>query len=228
MNRLFWGLRFGAACALAGMISTTASAAVIAQWTMESISGSASVGSASAGPHAAQIGTGSLIGNTGSDGQYWTPNGNGSTKSFSANRWDSGDYIQFQVNLASYRDITLTWDQTRFSTGPTLFDLQYSTNGSTFMTVLDDYTVKENSAANGGTWTSSTVRPAYGFSQDLSAVSAIEHKPTVYFRLTAQVAGSDPAGAIRIDNVVISGIVPEPGAVALLSLAALGLVRRRR
>ena len=118
----------------------------------------------------------------------------------------------------------------RSSTGPTGFKLQYGTDGTTFTDNLN-YTVLNNEAANGGTWNSTTFISNYHFDVDLSSITALENQAAVYFRLTNTVTGTNIAGASRVDNFTITGIVPEPATGLLMGvsiLVSLALARRPR
>lgn len=152
------------------------------------------------------------------------PSGNGSVESFSSNNWGVGDYYQFTTGTLDFEDIVIRWDQTRSSTGPASFKLQYSADGDTF-TDAGSYTVP---AVN---W-SSTTADATGttsFSQNLSTVTSLEDDPSVFFRLVATSAAGGTAGSNRVDNVRISAApIPEPASLGLLGLSALALRRRRR
>ena len=70
---------------------------------------------------------------------------------------------------------------------------------------------------------------------DLSGIDAIENQPSLTLRLvnsdTVAVNGGTVAagGTSRVDNVIVSSGVPEPGTLCLLGLgAAVGLLPRRR
>jgi hypothetical protein len=154
-----------------------------------------------------------------------SPAGNGSVESFSVNTWAIGDYWEFETSTSGYTDITLTWDQTRSSTGPGTFNLQYSTDGTTFVDLVTDYTVLENSANNGGFWNSTTRVPNYQLGP-IAVPGDLNNLPTVYFRLTCMVTPGGAGGTNRVDNVFVAGI-PEPACWLLLGLGALGLLRRR-
>jgi hypothetical protein len=207
-------------CCMAMAMSASALATTIAGWTFE-----ASVPT-TAGPHAAEVGSGSALGFHASGSVvYSNPVGNGSAESFSSNFWTAGDYYQFQVDTTALQDITIGWHQTRSSTGPASFDLQYSTDGTTF-TTFTSYTVPQV------TWSSLApeISGASEFFQDLSAISALDNDSSVYFRLTATVTPGSTGGTNRVDNITISGtdLVPEPTTFGL-ALASLGclLIRRK-
>ena len=120
----------------------------------------------------------------------------------------------------------MTWDQVSSGTGPRDFDIQYSTDGTTFNT-LDSYEVLANSSPN--SWSSGTAVLTTSYSASVSNIAAA----TIYFRMTnsstVSAAGATvaPAGTNRIDNVSIVG-VPEPGSLALAGLGLLGVICVRR
>jgi hypothetical protein len=192
-------------------------AQTIAGWTFET-----SV-PATAGPHAAEVGSGSALGfhNSGST-VYSNPVGNGSGESFSSNFWGVGDYYQFQVSTVGFSNIGLSWDQTRSSTGPADWELQFSTDGSTFSTGMA-YSIGALS------WSSTTPNPDSTFTLDMTAVTDLNNQPEVFFRIVAASAAAGTGGTARVDNFTVVQ-VPEPSTFALMALAG-GLflaVRRRK
>ena len=159
---------------------------------------------------------------------YTSPSGNGSAYSFSSNNWSIGDYYEARVSTTGYTDISISWDQTRSATGPITFDLIMSTDGgASFTTLLAGYTVLQSGGGGApGTWTSATYNPIYSFNQ---AASAADNQTEVIFRLRSLVNPGGATGSNRIDNVMIySGPVPAPGAIALLGVAGVAGLRRRR
>jgi len=207
-------------------------AQIITSWTFETSL------PATAGPFAAEVGTGSALGLHAGASTYSSPVGNGSTHSFSSNTWAIGDYYQFQTATTGFSGIAVSWDQTSSNTGPAGFKLAYSTDGTNF-TDFASYNVIANSATpiGAGAWTGATVNSAYRFNYDLSAISALNSQAAVYFRLVD--TNTMPAGAgstfgaggtNRVDNFTISAI-PEPSTYALLlgfAGFAGALLRRRR
>lgn len=204
-----------AACA-ALCVSSAVRADVLAHWTFEVTVPT------TAGPHAAEAGDvgGQATGfHTSTATVYSNPVGNGSLESFSSNNWSTGDYYQFQTSTLGYHSIAVQWDQTRSSTGPGTFDLQWSDDGVNFLTLLDDYNIDAIS------WSSLTYNPlsTYG---PIELPAAANNKANVYIRMTSQVTSAS-AGTNRIDDVIITGVIPEPTSLALLALGGV-LLRRRR
>lgn len=157
---------------------------------------------------------------------YTSPSGNGSQYAFSSNNWAIGDYYQAKFSTLGFNEaITVTWDQARSSTGPSAFEVIFSTDGGTNWNVaLASYTVLQSGGGGApGTWSSTTYNALY---TNTLAIAGIENTAEVLVRFRSTVAGAT-TGSNRIDNVMVySGAVPTPGAVALLGLA--GLVGRRR
>jgi hypothetical protein len=227
-------MSIGIACGMCAMMSSTATADIaLAQWTFEtntpadlSNSAASPIVNAEAGVFAGITSQASGAHVTATT-DWTTPSGNGSANSFSANDWTSvGDYWQFTTSTVGYAGISISWHQTRSGTGPTTFDLEWSTNGSTWTTLVNDYAVLFNDASNGGAWNSTTQFPNYIFAP-VAGPASLDNQATIYFRMSSQVAAA-AGGTNRVDNVVISAVVPAPGALALLPLAGLVGARRRR
>jgi hypothetical protein len=213
------------------LLAGAARASTIAAWTFE-----ASVPT-TAGPHAAEVGSGSATGLHAGATVYSNPSGNGSAESFSSTLWAIGDYYQFQVGTTGFQDIMLSWDQASSNTGPRDFALQYSTNGTTFTNFGPDYMVLANAAPN-PVWNGTTYEAVYTLTRDLSAIGTIENAPSVYFRLTmttttsASGATVGTGGTDRADNFTVTATpIPEPSSFVLAGVAgsaAILLLRRRR
>jgi MYXO-CTERM domain-containing protein len=157
-----------------------------------------------------------------------SPAGNGSTYSLSSNNWSVGDYYQISVSTTGFSDISLVWDQTRSSTGPSSFRVDMSTDGTNFSTILASYSVIQAGLAGTNTlaWSAANgVQSA--FTTTVASIAGADNQATLIFRfvnLSTVAAG----GTNRIDNIVVSGApIPAPGAIALLGLAGLAARRRR-
>jgi hypothetical protein len=166
---------------------------------------------------------------------WTTPAGYQSTNSYSSADWAVGDYYQFASSSSGYEGVTISLAQVSSNTGPAQFTLRYSTDGSNF-TDFSAYTVLANAGNN--SWSNGTTIANTAYSFDLSSVSALNDKATVYFRLVVTgLADAAPpgnfavGGTSRIDNISVSATsaVPEPTSAAVLgSLALLSMLRRRR
>jgi hypothetical protein len=199
----------------------------IALWTFQSPNIPTDSIGQSSGPWSPATGSGSASGFHTSASTAWsTPAGNGSADSFSSNNWAIGDYYQFEVATTGLSGLQMFWDQTRSSTGPSGFDLEYRVGSSGAFTQATSYVVPQV------TWSTTTPAnpPTTSFSFDLSGITALDNQAGVFFRLTATSAPSATGGTNRIDNVQITG-VPEPSTV-VLAAAGVGLAgfaaRRRR
>ena len=223
-----------AAAVAATIVASTASSAIIAGWSITTAfptgtgnvptgtfysvgaadQGDQTVGSQLSSVHALAAAT------------YTSPAGNGSLYSFSSNNWSIGDYYEARLSTSNYANISLSWDQARSSTGPAAFELEFSTDGTTW-TFVTAYTVLQSGGGGApGTWSSTTYNPLYTNTQ---ALTGAENASSLWIRFRSTV-GAAATGSNRIDNVVISGdLIPAPGAIALLGAAGLiGGTRRRR
>lgn len=132
---------------------------------------------------------------------------------------NNGMYIDLDVDLSLYSDITVSWDQRGTSSGFASREFSYSTNGV-------DFAVFETDS---GTLSSSWVTETY----DLTSITALNGASDVTFRITLDGA-TGSTGNNRFDNLLVTGnltAVPEPSTVAfLIGLCGVGvvLVRRRR
>ncbi|MBL8745534.1 MAG: hypothetical protein JNK58_04165 [Phycisphaerae bacterium] len=211
-----------AALSLAGMASARPDIAI---WTFET-----SVPT-TAGPHAAEVGTGSAFANTG--GVISNPVGNGSVESMSSTAWDLGDNYEFRTSSTGYQNISITWDQTSSNTGPRDFNLQISTNGGGSYSTIMGYMVLANAAPN-TVWSSGGGRlPEYTFTASLGIAAANLADLRIRFTQSSTVSANGGTvagtGTDRVDNVQISGdLIPTPGALALAGVAGLVGFRRRR
>jgi MYXO-CTERM domain-containing protein len=222
------------ALAVACAFASGAQAALVAGWTMPTAVAASTTGSNytyGAANQGDQTTGSSLSGYHASTATAWSsPAGNGSTYALSSNNWAAGDYYQVTVDTRGYGDISVSWDQTRSSTGPSAFRLMMSVDGGTnFTTVNAGYSVVQAGLGGTGTTSWSTTGVAQsGFTTTTIAGSTAANTALVTFRFvnTSAVAS---AGTNRIDNILVTGTaVPAPGALALLGVAGLIGARRRR
>jgi Secretion system C-terminal sorting domain len=221
-------------------ISNIIGQTTLATWTFESVTVASTAGSAlsiSTGSSVADIGsltTGSAVSafHTSSATVYSNPAGNGTVKSLSSNTWAVGDYYQFKVATTGYNDIALSWDQTGSNTGPAPFKVQYSTTAGGASGYMDfsTYTIPNNPSSTptaGATysWSPTTPITATSFTANLSAITALNNKSEVYFRLvctgTVAIGATSTfgtGGTNRIDNFTIKSLTIIP--VQLLDFKA--------
>gem|GEM_PF-494289 len=211
-------------------IATTASASLLAGWTMPTAVPSATTGS-NYNYGAADLGdmiAGSMLsGSHAAAATTWSsPAGNGSTYSLSSNNWAIGDYYQVAFSTVGAESIVVSWDQTRSSTGPSTFSANFSIDGgATWSAAPLAYTVVQAGLAGTGTTSWNTVtNQAVFFTTSFTLDSSANNRASVLVRLSTTVTTS-AAGTNRVDNIMVNG-VPAPGAIALLGLA--GFVARRR
>jgi len=212
--------------------SASASAAIVASWSMPTavpaattgtnyVYGAADAGDATAGTSLSAFHA--LAATT-----WSSPAGNGSTYSLSSNNWSVGDYYQISVSTTGFSDISLVWDQTRSSTGPSSFRVDMSTDGTSFSTILASYSVIQAGLAGTNTlaWSAANgVQSA--FTTTVASIAGADNQATLIFRFV-NLSTAAAAGTNRIDNIVVSGApIPAPGAIALLGLAGLAARRRR-
>lgn len=227
MTRFVSAWRYCAIVTTAAFGSAALAQVPLATWTFET-----SVPT-TAGPHAAEGGVNAGAGSPASGfhadaaAVYSNPAGNGSAESFSSTFWNTiGDYYQFATSTTGYNSITIEFDQARSNTGPATFDLVYSTDGLSFSTLLNDYTVLPNAAPN-PLWANDGTRDAVYTFGPIAVPGDAANKPLVTFRLVSQVAAAT-GGTNRVDNVTIAGVlIPEPSTLGLLALGAIAALRRR-
>jgi DNA/RNA endonuclease G (NUC1)/PKD repeat protein len=203
---------------LVGQANWQESGTTNALWTFEGDQSYAINDTRTVGNITADVGSGTATGVHASAATDWSaPSGNGSAYSWSVNNWGVGDYFQYQVSTLGVGGIQLEWDQTSSGTGPRDFQLQYSTNGTTY-TTINAFTVLANTAISGvrTTFNFSVYEPAYHFTRDLSSITAIENQTNVYFRFVDNSTTNANGGTVgttgtgRMDNFLVAraGVAP--------------------
>jgi hypothetical protein len=216
-------------CTIAAMTASARGVIALAEWTFESSGPGLVLNNSATSPNAIAEGgvfAGALSIASGlhaSAATDWSsPVGNASLEAFSANTWATGDYWQFTTNTTGFSGISISWHQTRSGTGPATFDLLWSTDGTTFTPLLNDYSVPEV------TWSSVGLPQVMSIFGPQAGPAALDNQATIYFRLLCDAEPGSAGGTNRIDNVVISAAIPGPGTLALMSMAGLCTFRRRR
>jgi hypothetical protein len=102
---------------------------------------------------------------------------------------NTGVYIQLFVPTVARNSISIAFDYSVTSNGPTTLELHYSTNGSTF-TLFDTPRALDNAAG------------FHNLSFDLSTIVALNNQPNTTFRLHAY-GGSAPT--LQLDNIIFTG-----------------------
>ena len=214
-------------------ISSSASAAVVTQWTFNTSNAALTL--------TPYIGTGtaSYVGGTAANGSGISSGWDVDTTAVAPvvnNRWTMTTFpltgssgtagAQFAVSTAGYQNVVITFGLRNSKTASKYAQLQYSTNGTTFADFGDVIT------GSGDLFTS--------VSRDLSALTSTNNNSTFAFRVVSVFAPGTTlyapstssstygaAGTYGFDLVTVNGTaIPSPGAVALIGLA--GLIARRR
>jgi MYXO-CTERM domain-containing protein len=176
-------------------------------------------------------------------GTTWTSAaGNGSLASLSSDRWTAGDTYDVEFTTTGYRDITISWDQTRTALGPRNFAVDvfiYDSAGlPRVLLSVFTYTVINDGAIGSGTnaWSTTGSRQSqFTHSLNLTTLPVVagydfgaDNKG--YYRVSFRALESGN-GSNRIDNIMVTGTafaVPAPGVMGLLSVGGFAGRRRRR
>ncbi|MBX3355245.1 MAG: hypothetical protein KF724_06065 [Phycisphaeraceae bacterium] len=170
----------------------------LAQWTFEATQPN------NAGPHAAEGGLygGPALGIHANPATAWSsPVGNGSSRAFSSNTWSLNDVYQFTTSTLDHESIEFQWSQTRSTTGPADFVLEWRADSEEW-TPLQSYTVPNL------TWSGN---PAFFQSGSVFGPVALPasaaDRTEISVRLRAAFETAPPAtGTNRVDDIIVTGI----------------------
>jgi hypothetical protein len=230
------------AAGVVAAVASSASAAVVVGWTMPTAfptgTGNVPTGTTYLPPGPNGAGVADQGSNTAGSqlravhalaaSTYTSPSGNGSQYAFSSNNWTPGDSYEISFGAADIADaMTLSWDQARSSTGPSLFKVSMSVNGGAFVDLLNYAVLQSGGGGAPGTWSSTTSNPIYSNTLELGTAASGASSVVIRF-VNREAAASAATGSNRIDNIFVNS-VPAPGALALLAVAGIaGGARRRR
>jgi hypothetical protein len=229
--------------AAACVMAASAQAATVTQWNFNSVVPDANTGTGTTLPSTG-VGTASLVGgitssfssgdaNLGStDPATGDDSGLQTTTYPAAATNDLSAGVRFDAPTVGYQNISIGYDLRHSNTSSRYEALQYSLDGVNFTTAAFF------SGAMGDTWFN-------GRTADLSSIAGANNNPLFAFRVVAafesSATGAGPAayaasstayapgGTWRFDMATVSGtLIPEPGSLALASLAGLALAFRRR
>jgi hypothetical protein len=201
------------------LFNRPAAATVIADWTFDNDIGA--INSVATGMNSAsvlpKVGAGTGKGYHSNSSTQWTAAAGGNPgTAFQSIYWSVNDYWEFDFNSAGYTSLTLSFDQYSSGSGPKSFQVETSTNGSTWNDLGSVYNLPVASWVSEGSFTlpGGTV-----------GVRLVDTSTT-----STQGTPVSAAGMNRVDNVLISGslvTVPEPASLTILAVAALGLLSFR-
>jgi hypothetical protein len=141
--------------------------------------------------------------------EYTSPAGNSSHRSFSAANWTVGDFWQFACSSVGASNLSVSFDLVASGYGPANFQLQYSTDGLTFINYGTPYTVGRNGGLTDVSppyWSGLIYHPNSHYSVDLSSIAALNNQANIWFRLIDTSATSTGGGTVisngvaRVDN----------------------------
>jgi len=238
-------------CLILGSVNKS-NADVITGWNFNSVTPDANT---TTGTNAASVGTGtaSVIGGTtatfatGAGTIGGTDNSGWNVTTWAAQGTGSGTRgVQFTASTAGFTNITLDMDLRMSGTVSRFFQLQATSDGSTYSDVSGGVATGPTALNNNAAATmsssgliriqsaSGSQQFAEGFRYSFATNSLLENNANFGFRLLAvfdPVNGSNyissnagttaaysTGGTFRLDNISISG-VPEPTSIALLSVA---------
>jgi MYXO-CTERM domain-containing protein len=230
--------------AVAGL-AVSANADIVTQWNFNSPIPDAATGTGTTAPSTGS-GTLSLLGGITSSFSSGDANGGSSdpasgddsglqTTGYGAQGAGSGTRgVAFAVSTVGFQNITISVDNRHSNTSSKYVQIQYSLDGLNFTSAGLSGNGIFSASTGGDTWYN-------GRSVDLSAIAGASNNANFAFRVVtvfapgtnayeASTSGASYAGTgtLRFDMVTVNGVVPAPGAMALLGLGALAAGRRRR
>jgi hypothetical protein len=202
-------IAFGIAFASASICS----ADVVASWTFEPPNSPPTVTGTTISGIPPAIGSGSASGvHALSSTTFSSVAGNGSATALGADHWVLGDYWQFQFSTLGFAHLQLSFDARSSFSGPTNITVSYSLDGSSFTTLNPNVDVPA------GTWNSSVRSLTFAHTFDFTALTALDNRPNVYFRLTANLPPFDTGNAASMDNFLVTATaIPEPSSLVLVA-----------
>lgn len=124
----------------------------------------------------------------------------------------NGQWFDVALDATLYQDLVISWAQRGTATGFDSRTVSVSTDGQNFTEIYS------NSGTLSSTWTTEIA----------DASSMLDGASNAIFRFTLDGATSGN-GNNRFDNILIQGnLIPTPGSAAILGLAGLAAIRRRR
>lgn len=219
-----------------GMGAAPACAAIVTQWTFNSVPPDNNSSTGSSQPTVG-LGSAGLFGFT----SFYFDTGAGSTDpaAIDNSAWYTRPYpaqgagsgsagVQFSVSTVGYRDILFTWDQRHASSASKFVQVQYSTNGSTFVD------------APGGLFSASLGGEIWyvGRTVDLTSLANVDNNPSFAVRIVpifapgTQAYDASSVGFTYVQNAplsydmvtIVASPISEPERFVLM-LAGLGVLR---
>ncbi len=127
---------------------------------------------------------------------------------------NNGRWIEFAISTGGLQDLVLTFASEKGGLGFNSNQVSYSTDGVGYTNFGAPY--------NPADW---DVIQTF----DFSAIAAVENQPQVFIRIVLNGGSGNQNTNNNMDNVQLNAtVIPEPGSIALLGLAALIGFRRRR
>jgi PEP-CTERM motif-containing protein len=163
----------------------------------------------------------------GKDGVDYTDTEGNSHNSGQAAAWNdvsiSGDNdaaFSIEINTTGWQNMAVRWDyfsdDSGGNRGPTSFDLHYRVNSGSWIELPSWNNI---ALVRDDAW--------HEFAVDLAAIADINNKAMVEF-LFDDLDEDDDNGEFLVDNIEVTGTVPEPATLILVGLGGMILRRSRR